>query len=149
MAKTEKCELTVLCLLEEDGKILLQDRVKKDWAGYTLPGGHVEPGESFTDAVVREMQEESGLTVLDPVLCGVKQFPIDDGRYVVFLFKATAYTGTLASSEEGEMHWIKKEELPTVNLVEDFFELMDVMEDPEKSEFQYVIQDGKWIAVIK
>ena len=53
MAKTEKCELTVLCLLEEDGRILLQDRVKKDWAGYTLPGGHVEPGESFTDAVVR------------------------------------------------------------------------------------------------
>ena len=149
MDKTEKTELTVLCLLEENGKILLQDRVKKDWAGYTLPGGHVELGESFVDAVVREMEEESGLTILDPVLCGVKQFPIDGGRYIVFLFKATAYTGTLTSSEEGEMHWIKKEELSKVNLVDDFFELMDVMEEPEKSEFQYVNQDGKWIAVIK
>ena len=149
MDKTEKTELTVLCLLEENGRILLQDRVKKDWAGYTLPGGHVELGESFVDAVVREMEEESGLTILDPVLCGVKQFPINGGRYIVFLFKATKYSGILTSSEEGEMHWVKKEELSKVNLVDDFFELMDVMEEPEKSEFQYVIQDGKWIAVIK
>ena len=62
MRKTETVELTVLCLIEDENKILLQNRVKKDWQGYALPGGHVEPGESFVDAVVREMKEETELT---------------------------------------------------------------------------------------
>ena len=44
----------------KDDMILLQNRVKKDWRGYTLPGGHIEPGESFVDAVIREMKEEIG-----------------------------------------------------------------------------------------
>ena len=71
MRKTETVELTVLCLIEDGNRILLQNRVKKDWQGYALPGqgyalpgGHVEPGESFVDAVIREMKEETGLTVI-------------------------------------------------------------------------------------
>ena len=82
-------ELTVLCLIEDGNKILLQNRVKKDWQGDALSGGHVEPGESFVDAVIREMKEETGLTIIEPRLVGVKQFPIENGRYVVLLFKAT------------------------------------------------------------
>ena len=82
MARTENVELTVLCLLHKDEAYLLQDRIKKDWQGYTLPGGHIEPEESIVDAVVREMKEETGLTVLNPRLCGVKQFPMEGGRYV-------------------------------------------------------------------
>lgn len=71
---------TFLCLLHKNGAYLLQDRIKKDWQGYTLPGGHIELGESIVDAVVREVREETGLTVLNPRLCGVKQFPIENGR---------------------------------------------------------------------
>lgn len=63
MRKTETVELTVLCLIEDEHKILLQNRVKKDWQGYALPGGHVEPGESFVDAVIREMKEETDYVV--------------------------------------------------------------------------------------
>ena len=105
MERREWAEMTVLCLIEREGEYLLQDRVKKDWKGYTLPGGHVEPGESIVDAVVREMQEETGLTVENPRLCGVKQFPIEGGRYLVFLFHARRFRGELRSSEEGQMHW--------------------------------------------
>ncbi len=154
MKKTENTELTVLCLLRDGDRWLLQDRVKKDWQGYTLPGGHVEPGESFVDAVIREMKEETGLTIKNPRLCGVKQFPIRDGkyengRYIVFLFLAEEYTGELISSSEGQMHWVRKSELKNVNLVEDFDDLMEVMLDDRLCEFQYIVEDGEWIVVKK
>ena len=88
MKRTENVELTVLCLLRSGSKLLLQNRVKDDWKGLALPGGHIERDESIVDAVIREMQEETGLTILEPKLCGVKQFPIENGRYIVFLFRA-------------------------------------------------------------
>lgn len=149
MGRTENVELTVLCLIHKDGSFLLQDRVKKDWRGYTLPGGHVEPRESIVDAVIREMKEETGLMICNPKLCGIKQFPIEnngkeDGRYLVFLFETDKFEGNITSSEEGQMHWVKKEELKQVNLVNDFEELLEVMLDKELNEFQYVIQDGEW-----
>ena len=97
--RTEQVELTVLCLIHNEDSYLLQDRVKKDWNGYTLPGGHIEPGESIVDAVVREMKEETGLTIKAPRLCGVKQFPIEGGRYIVFLFETDQFEGKLVDSD--------------------------------------------------
>lgn len=149
MGRTENVELTVLCLLTDGNRLLLQNRVKKDWKGYTLPGGHVEPGESFVDAVLREMKEETGLTVHDPRLVGVKQFPIENGRYVVLLFKAEKYEGELVSSEEGTMEWIPYERLSEVGTVADFEELLRVMNSSELSEFQYIVEDGNWKVSIK
>ncbi len=154
MERTEKVELTVLCLVHKNDKYLLQDRVKDDWKGFTLPGGHVEIGESIVDAVIREMKEETGLTVVNPKLCGVKQFPIKDGkyengRYLVFLFKTNEFYGDLISSEEGSMHWISKNELAKVNLVSDFNELLNVMLDDSLNEFQYIATDGEWKVIKK
>ena len=74
MARSEKAVVTVLCMVHDGTRLLLQNRVKADWRGYTLPGGHVEKGESFVQAVTREMREETGLTVHAPRLCGIKQF---------------------------------------------------------------------------
>ena len=147
--RTENVELTVLCLLQDENKILLQNRVKEDWKGYTLPGGHVEPGESFVDAVVREMKEESGLDIINPKLVGIKQFPITDGRYIVLLFKATEFEGEVTSSDEGEMEWIDMDKLSEVNVVEDFYDLLKVLNDPNLNEFQYTIEDGEWNAHLK
>ena len=149
MSRTERVELTVLCLIRKDNQYLLQDRVKNDWRGYTLPGGHIEKEESIVDAVIREMKEETGLTILNPKLCGVKQFPIEDGRYIVFLFSADSFTGEVISSEEGNMHWIKKDELSKVNLANDFYELLQVIIDDNLNEFQYMIEDNEWKIILK
>jgi len=149
MGRTEQVELTTLCLIHEGDRYLLQDRVKADWKGYTLPGGHVEPGESIVDSVIREMKEETGLTIRNPKLCGIKQFPIEGGRYIVFLFRTEEFDGELISSEEGKMHWVNKEELSKVNLVNDLRELLDVMLEDKLNEFQYVIEDGKWVVRLK
>lgn len=138
MAKTERVELTVLCCLYKENKILLQNRIKNDWKGYTLPGGHVEKGESFIDAVIREMKEETGLTISNPHLCGIKQFPIHGGRYIVFLYKTNEFEGDLVSSDEGKMEWVDRNDLEDYKLVEDFYELLKVFDEDNLSEFQYV-----------
>ena len=144
MAKTENVELTVLCLIQDGDKILMQNRVKKDWKGYTLPGGHVEPGESFVDAVKREMKEETGLDIINPKLAGIKQFPIENGRYIVFLFKTEQFSGKVVSSEEGQMEWIDCSRLSEIDAVDDLDELLRVINDPELTEFQYLVNGDNW-----
>lgn len=113
MARTETVVLTNMCLLtDREGRILVQNRTAKHWSGVALPGGHVEKGEPFTESVIREMREETGLTVLSPKLCGVVQFRHYEGwRYLVFLYQADRFSGTLRSSDEGEVFWVRPEEL--------------------------------------
>jgi len=149
MSRTENVELTVLCLITDGDRMLLQNRTKNDWQGYTLPGGHVEQGESFVDAVIREMKEETGLDIKNPRLVGVKQFPIKNGRYVVLLFKVTEYSGTVVSSDEGQMEWVESNRLSEINTVDDFEDLMRVINDPTLTEFQYLVDGETWTVSIK
>ena len=109
----EKAVFTNMCMIERDGMVLMQERNDEDWPGVVFPGGHVEPGESFTEAVIREVREETGLTIELPELCGVKQFMTEEGaRYVVFLYRTGRFSGEPSSSAEGRVFWVKKEEAP-------------------------------------
>lgn len=149
MGRAEHIELAVLCLIYKGDSFLLQDRIKQDWKGVTLPGGHIEKGESIIDVVIREMKEETGLTIYEPKLCGIKQFPTESGRYIVFLFRTDQFRGEICSSEEGEMQWVAKSELSEKNTVDDLEELIQVILDDSLTEFQYVISENKWNVVIK
>ena len=147
--RTERVELTTLCLLERNDEILLQNRCKTDWRGYCFPGGHVEPGESVVKSVIREMQEETGLAIRSPKLCGIKQFPIDGGRYLVFFFKTKEFEGQLHSSEEGKVEWIRRCDLPHINTVTDFMQMLRVFDEDTLTEFQYVVEDEEWKVFLK
>lgn len=147
--RTERIELTTLCMVFRGDELLLQNRVKTDWRGYCFPGGHVEPGESIVDSVVREMKEETGLTVKNPRLCGIKQFPIDGGRYLVFFFKTDAFDGELISSEEGRMQWIHRKDLSKIHTVSDFMDMLKVFDRDDLTEFQYVVNDDDWNVILK
>ena len=92
-----------MCMVRSGNKVLVQDRKKKDWPGITFPGGHVEQGESFTEAVIREIREETGLTISAQRLCGIKDWYENGLRYVVLFYKTEQFEGTLQSSDEGEV----------------------------------------------
>lgn len=139
MSRSEPAIFTNMCMVcDGRGNVLVQNRRNPDWPGITFPGGHVEPGESFTDSVIREVYEETGLTIGNPTLCGVKQFQTLKGeRYVVFLYRADRFHGELRSSGEGEVFWIPRQKLPEYPTVPDFLDMVRVFEEDSLNEFVY------------
>ena len=146
MARSEQAIFTNLCMVYDDaGHILVQDRCDPTWPGICFPGGHVEPGESFVESVIREIYEETGLTIENPILCGTKQFQTGKGeRYVVFFYKTNRFSGNLKSSDEGEVFWIPRQDLAHYTLCEDFEDMVKVFEDDSLSEFYYYTENGDW-----
>ena len=146
MSRSEPVILTNLCMVyDHDGNILVQDRKDSSWPGICFPGGHIEPGESFVESVIREVLEETGLTIENPVLCGTKQFMNRLGeKYVVLFYKTDRFSGELRASDEGEVFWIKRNELSNYTLVDDFENMVRVFEDDELSEFYYYKENGDW-----
>ena len=151
MDRSEKTVLTNMCMIyDDDGNVLVQDRRDSDWGGITFPGGHVEKGESFTDAVIREVYEETGLTIETPQICGIKQWPEDDGsRYIVLFYKTSHFAGELKSSEEGEVYWTKLSRLKELPLARGMELMPRVFLEDEVSEYYIYEEDGEWKHVLK
>ena len=151
MDRSEKTVLTNMCMIyDDDGNVLVQDRRDSDWGGITFPGGHVEKGESFTDAVIREVYEETGLTIATPQICGIKQWPEDDGsRYIVLFYKTSHFAGELKSSEEGEVYWTKLSRLKDLPLARGMELMLRVFLEDEVGEYYIYEEDGEWKHVLK
>ena len=149
MDKIEKCILTNICLIYNEDKILVIDRKKKDWPGLTFPGGHVEKEESIYDSVIREVKEETGLTIKKPVLCGIEEFKTkEEDRYLMFYFKTDKYKGKIKSSKEGETFWIDRKDLKKYKLSLDLERILKIMESDELSELIYYRKNNKWLSKI-
>ena len=118
-----------MCMIEDaaTGRVLVQHRLAKPtnpWCGLTFPGGHVEAGESITASTVREIREETGLTVSNLRMCGVVEWEVPEkpkstvwqdnipnSKYIVFMFRTSTFIGELNSSAEGRMEWMTLDEM--------------------------------------
>lgn len=142
MSRREEVELTNMCMIcDGKGNVLVQNKTNHpSWHGWNFPGGHVEEGEYVTPSVIREMKEETGLTVENPRLCGIKEFHTakDGKRYIVFLYVATRFSGELKSSGEGDVFWYPLAQLPfSDQLIDGFSEMLSVFTSDEISEVFY------------
>lgn len=151
MRKTENTIFTNMCMVYDgEGNVLVQNRLNPDWPGIVFPGGHVEAGESFYDAAVREVFEETGLTVSELQMCGIKDWFRDDGtRYVVLLYKTDKFEGELTSSDEGEVMWIPLAKMQDTETPESMKTMLKVFLEDNLSEQFFYKEDGKWIEVLK
>ena len=142
MSRMEEVELTNMCMVcDGKGNVLVQNKKNHPtWHGWNFPGGHVERGEYVTPSVIREIQEETGLLIENPRLCGIKEFhkAKDGKRYIVFLYVADCFTGELKASGEGDVFWYPLSELPLSDqLIDGFGEMLPVFTKDEISEVCY------------
>src|SRR5215217_6701969 len=94
----------------------LNDIHEGKWNGL---GGKFESGESPEECVIREVSEESGLSIQNPKLCGLLMFPKFKGNdWYVVVFTATEFIGELMDSPEGKLEWIPDQKILSLNLWE-------------------------------
>lgn len=149
--RIETAIFTNMCMIyDENGNVLVQDRVGSNWAGITFPGGHVETGESFTDAAIREVYEETGLTVSKLQLCGIQDFFLDDGtRYCVYFYKTNRFNGDLRSSVEGDVFWTPLSTLHELKLSNGMDSILKLYSDDTISEQFFYKENSKYVEVLK
>ncbi|MFG6379137.1 MAG: 8-oxo-dGTP diphosphatase [Lachnospiraceae bacterium] len=147
--------LTTICYIEKDEKYLMLHRTKKEndqshdkWLGV---GGKFEENESPNECVVREVKEETGLTLLSYKLRGVMTFVSDiwETEYM-FIYTADRFEGELTECSEGELLWVEKSKVPDLNLWEgDILFLKKLMEDSEFFTIKVQYQGEKLIYAVE
>lgn len=127
-----KSQLTTLCYIEKDGCYLMLHRVSKKndinhdkWIGV---GGHFEQGESPEDCLLREVKEETGLTLTDWQFRGIVTFISDnDPAEYMHLYTASGFSGEIIDCDEGKLEWYPVDKIDELELWEGdriFFRLL-------------------------
>ena len=127
--RKSKVILTNMCMLyKEDGSFLVINRKKQDWPGINFPGGHVEDEESIPESVIREMKEETGYDLHSVEECGYFEWnvPQENVRHLAILFRSKDFSGEIHPSKEGEVLWMKEEDLKGKALSLDFDKVLEI-----------------------
>lgn len=141
--------LTTTCYIEKDDSYLMLHRIKKKndinhdkWIGV---GGKFELNESPEECILREVKEETGLTLTDYRLRGIITFILEGNTLeYMFLYTADAYTGEMIDCKEGELVWVPKSKLEELTLWEGdkiFFRLLQEREDVFSLKLRYSSED--------
>ncbi len=137
MQEVTRSPLTTLCYIEKDDSYLMLHRVKKEvdvnkdkWIGV---GGHFEKEESPEECLLREVKEETGLTLKSWRFRGLITFVCEGwNTEYMCLYTADKFHGELKECDEGELLWVPKSKLNELNLWEGdkiFFRLLEERED--------------------
>lgn len=144
-------KLATLCYLKVDGKTLMIHRIRKEndmhrgkWNGL---GGKLDPGESPEECVIREVREESGLRIINPILKGFLTFPgfANDEDWYAFVFVAHEFDGRLIDSSEGILEWIDDRNLLKLDLWAGDLIFLPWLEKPGFFSGKFVYQDGNLV----
>jgi 8-oxo-dGTP diphosphatase len=144
-------KLATLCYVKNRGSTLMIHRIKKEddmhlgkWNGL---GGKLEAGETPEECVIREVKEESGLTIRHPRLHGVLTFPAfaKDEDWYAFVFTAREFSGQLIDSAEGRLAWIADEDLLTLPLWEGDRIFLDWLKQERFFSGKFVYHQGRLV----
>lgn len=143
MERIRPIRMMNMCMIEDDqGNVLVLNKVNNSYTGITFPGGHIEKGESYADSMIREVREETGLVIEQPMLMGIYHWEKDEAEHIVLLYKADRYAGILHSSEEGQVFWLPKEEFLNQKLAIGMDRVWKLMHSNELNEC-HMVRNGE------
>lgn len=143
--RTEEVCLMNMCMIEDDNRnVLALDKVGKNYNGTTFPGGHIEKGEVFNYSVIREVKEETGLDIKNPVLRGIYHWYKNGIHNILFVYRTNDFSGELKSSDEGEVYWIAIEDLKKKVLATGTDLILRMIEDNNINECIMSPKDGEY-----
>lgn len=133
-----------MCMVYDGDKVLALDKISNSYSGTTFPGGHVEQGETFSEAVIREVYEETGLIIKNPVLRGIYHWYRDGAHQIGLLYRTNEFEGEVKSSEEGKVYWILREEYEKKDLALGMSRVLQIMDNDNLTEcFMDVKKNGE------
>jgi len=144
-------KFATLCYVFNGNKVLMINRNKRKddmhlgkWNGL---GGKFNPGETPEECVIREVYEESGLLIKNPVLKGFLTFPAfdDEEDWYVFVFTANEFSGNLTESYEGELEWIEWEKVIDLPLWEGDKYFLDWLNQDRFFSAKFIYKNSKYI----
>ncbi|HNT23852.1 MAG TPA: 8-oxo-dGTP diphosphatase [Anaerolineales bacterium] len=145
-------KLATLCYVRRAGQTLMVHRIKKandmhmgKWNGM---GGKLEPGETPEECAMREVFEETGLVVRNPLFKGMITFPAfsKEEDWYTFVFVMTEFEGQLIDSPEGTLAWIDNEHLLELNLWEGDRVFIPWLDQPGFFSAKFVYEDYEFVS---